>query len=157
MHSRASAIRMKKKWKKKKGRSNTKFIPDLSRRFYTRRRCPSVDDYVDVVRPTWCREKNHRCTWNHGLHPLRPSFLLSFASSSCIIPYLESCEPGETMRVVVRARNSPPRPRICRGDPTRTDTWPQVAEREPGNLVYPGHEQGIIGAYILTGTLIAGY
>lgn len=55
------------------------------------------------------------------------------------------------------ARNSPPRPRICRGDPTRTDTWPQVAEREPGNLVYPGHEQGIIGAYILTGTLIAGY
>lgn len=99
MHSRASAIRMK--WKKKRERSNTKFIPDLSRRFYTRRRCPSVDDYVDVVRPTWCREKNHRCTWNHGLHPLRPSFLLSFASSSCIIPYLESCEPGETMRVVV--------------------------------------------------------
>lgn len=25
-------------------------------------------------------------------------------------------------------------------DPTRADTWPQVAERELGNLVYPGRE-----------------
>ena len=60
--------------------------------------------------------KNHR--WSPRIPtPSFPSFLLSFASFSCIISYLESCEPWQNDGdgACVRARDSPPRPRICHG------------------------------------------
>lgn len=154
MHSRAFEWNGKKKKRKRRKKGATKFIPDLSRRFCTRRRCPSVDDYVDVVGATWCLEKKSpiylvstRPSTTPFFPSLLPSFFLSFASSSSIISLFRIVRAGRKrwwwcVRACTRFATPPTHLpwSQCHGEPTRADTWPQVAERELGNLVYPGRE-----------------
>ena len=150
MNSRASAVRMK--WKKKEEKRVQRNLFPTCQDDSAR----AVGAHPWMITWTWSEprgawRKNHRYTWSPRVPPLRPfflpSFLLSFASSSSIISLFRIVRAGRKrwwwcVRACTRFATPPTHLpwSQCHGEPTRADTWPRVAERELGNLVYPGRE-----------------